>query len=67
MCNISPMPKLPRGAGPFGLAISAYDVWKRLSPKQKALLVKQVKQHGPKIAGQAFRSARTAAELLRKK
>ncbi len=67
MCNISSMPKLPRGAGPLGAAMTAYDLWKRLSPKQKALVVKQVKQHGPKIAGQAFRSARTAAEMWRKK
>jgi hypothetical protein len=61
------MPRLPRGAGPLGLALSAYDVWKRLSPKQRQLLVKQMKRHGPRIAGQAVRSARAAAESLKKR
>jgi hypothetical protein len=62
MCNISAMPRVPRGAGPIGLALSAYDVWRRLSPRQKQLVIKQVKRHGPRIAGQALRSARAAAE-----
>ena len=61
------MPKVPRGAGPIGLAISAYDVWRRLSPRQKKIVIAQVKRHGPKIAGQAVRSARSAAESLRKR
>ena len=30
MCNISAVPRVPRGAGPIGLALSAYDVWRRL-------------------------------------
>jgi hypothetical protein len=67
MCNISSMPRVPRGAGPIGLALSAYDVWRRLSPRQKQLVIKQVKRHGPKIAGQAMRSARAAAESLKRR
>jgi hypothetical protein len=67
MCNISAMPKVPRGAGPIGLALSAYDVWRRLSPRQKKLVIEQVKRHGPKVAGQAVRSARAAAEAMRKR
>jgi hypothetical protein len=67
MCNISVMPRVPRGAGPIGLAISAYDVWRRLSPRQKKLVLEQVKRHGPRIAGQAARSARAAAESMRKR
>jgi hypothetical protein len=61
------MPRVPRGAGPLGLALSAYDVWRRLSPRQRQLLLKQVKRHGPRIAGEAMRSARAAAESLRKR
>jgi len=61
------MPRVPRGAGPIGLAISAYDVWRRLSPRQKKLVIAQVKRHGPKLAGQALRSARAAAESLKKR
>ncbi len=61
------MPKVPRGAGPLGLALSAYDVWRRLSPRQKKLVIEQVKRHGPRIAGQALRSARSAAGTLKKR
>jgi hypothetical protein len=67
MCNISAVPRVPRGAGPIGLALSAYDVWRRLSPRQKKLVMEQVKRHGPKIAGQAVRSARAAAEAMKKR
>jgi hypothetical protein len=55
------MPKLTRGAGPIGLALTAYDVWRRLSPRQKQLLVKQAKKYGPHAA----QAARTAATSLR--
>jgi hypothetical protein len=61
------MPRIPRGAGPVGLALSAYDVWRRLSPKQKKLVMEQVKRHGPRVAGQAVRSARAAAEAMKKR
>jgi hypothetical protein len=67
MCNISSVPRIPRGAGPIGLALSAYDVWRRLSPRQKKIVLEQMKRHGPRIAGQAVRSARAAAESMRKK
>jgi hypothetical protein len=67
MCNICAVPRVPRGAGPIGLALSAYDVWRRLSPRQKRLVMEQVKRHGPKIAGQAVRSARAAAEAMKKR
>ena len=67
MCNIAFMPRIPRSAGPIGLALSAYDVWRRLSPRQKKLVLEQVKRHGPRVAGQAVRSARAAAEAMKKK
>jgi hypothetical protein len=67
MCNIFGMPRVPRGAGPIGLAFSAYDVWRRLSPRQKQLVLMQAKRYGPLIAGQALRSARAAAESLKKR
>jgi hypothetical protein len=60
------VPKLPRNAGPIGLALTAYDVWKRLSPRQRRLIAKQAKKYGPQIAAQALRSARAAKTSLRK-
>jgi TRAP-type C4-dicarboxylate transport system substrate-binding protein len=61
------VPKLPRTAGPIGLALSAYDVWRRLSPKQRELIAKQARRYGPVVAAQAARAARTARETLKKR
>ena len=61
------MPKVPRKAGPIGLAFTAYDVWRRLSPHQRRLILKQAQKHGPLIAAQALRSARAAAASLKKR
>ena len=36
--------------GPVGVAIAMYNVWKRLSPKQRKLVVQLARKHGPKAA-----------------
>ncbi len=61
------MPKVPRNAGPIGLALTAYDVWRRLSPRQRRLIAKQAKKYGPQIATRALRSALAAKASLRKR
>jgi hypothetical protein len=48
-----PMPglgRLTRRAGPLGLALGAWDVWKRIPPKQRKQLLQQTRKHGPKVA-----------------
>ena len=55
------MARVPRQAGPIGLALTAYDVWRRLSPRQRRLIVRQAQKYGPAVAAQAIRSARRAA------
>jgi hypothetical protein len=35
--------------GPVGAAIALFDVWRRLTPKQRQQLVKLAKQHGPTV------------------
>jgi hypothetical protein len=47
------MPRLPK-LGPIGAAFALWDVWRRLTPKQRKWLVAQAKQHGPRIAQQAM-------------
>jgi hypothetical protein len=59
------VPKLSRGSGPIGLALTAVDVWRRLTPRQRRLIVKQAQRYGPLVAAQAARSARAAAASLR--
>jgi hypothetical protein len=41
MCNIARMPR-PR-IGPLGLALTAYDVWKRLPPRHRRLVLQQAR------------------------
>lgn len=36
--------------GPIGVAIALYDVWRRMSPKQRKLAVKLARKHGPTAA-----------------
>ena len=36
--------------GPIGVAIAMFDVWRRLSPRQRKLALKLAKKHGPKAA-----------------
>jgi hypothetical protein len=61
------VPKLSRQAGPVGLALAAWDVWRRLSPRQKRLIVKHAKRHGPRIAAHVVRSAKAAKQSLGKR
>ncbi len=44
--------------GPVGLAIAAWDVWRRLSPKQRQQVLKLAREHGPKVAKFAAKQAR---------
>jgi hypothetical protein len=47
------MPRVPR-LGPFGAAFALWDVWRRLTPKQRKWLAAQARTHGPRIAKQAM-------------
>ena len=48
------MPRLGPRLGPLGAAFTLWDVWRRLTPKQRKWLVEQARQHGPRIAKQAM-------------
>jgi hypothetical protein len=54
-----PLPfRLARRAGPLGLALTAYDLWRRLSPGQRRKLMQSARTHGPRIASAAAKRAR---------
>jgi hypothetical protein len=55
------VPKLRRTPGAIGLALTAYDLWRRLPPEHRRLVMTNAKRYGPAIAAAAVRSARTAA------
>ena len=52
-----PRPRLIR-VGPIGVAVAAWDVWRRLPPRQRRWVLKQARKHGPKLARQAFEAQR---------
>jgi hypothetical protein len=45
---------LTRRLGPIGAALTLWDVWRRLPPKQRKWVAKQARAHGPRIAKQAL-------------
>jgi hypothetical protein len=55
---------LGRRAGPIGLALTAYDLWRRLPEKQRRQLLQQGRKHGSRIATTA---AKHGATQIRKR
>ena len=47
-----------RRLGPVGLALTAYDVWRRLPPRQRRQLVEAARKHGPRVAARAVQRTR---------
>jgi hypothetical protein len=48
------MPRIVPRLGPVGAAFALWDVWRRLTPKQRQWLASQAREHGPRIAKQAM-------------
>jgi hypothetical protein len=44
--------RLTRRLGPVGAALTIWDIWRRLPPRQRRFLVKQARKHGPRVARQ---------------
>jgi hypothetical protein len=49
-----PRTSLSKAAGPVGMALTAWDVWRRLSPEQRRWVTAQARTHGPRLAKQAW-------------
>jgi hypothetical protein len=54
-----------RRGGAVGLALTAWDVWRRLPPKQRQMLMRQMRKHGPTLVKQARKHGPTVAQQLR--
>lgn len=48
-----------RRAGALGLAMTAYDLWKRLPEKQRQQLLAQGRRHGSRLAATAAKRGAT--------
>jgi len=55
------MPKGLRPAGTIGVALTAWDLWRRIPPKQRKILLAQARAHGPTVAKKAYVLGRSAA------
>ena len=55
-----------RRLGPLGLALTAWDLWRRLPPKQRKQIVNIARKHGPKVAARVLEArARSRARRRR--
>jgi hypothetical protein len=50
--------KLTRRAGALGMALTVYDVWKKLPPAQRRQLVEAARKHGPTVASRIVQTRR---------
>jgi hypothetical protein len=48
--------RLSRRAGPLGLALTAWDIWRRLPPKQRKQVLDLARTYGPRVASRAIRA-----------
>jgi hypothetical protein len=50
--------RLGRRIGPVGVVLTAYDIWKRLPPKQRKQMLDLARKHGPKVATRIMQARR---------
>ena len=60
---MSAVPRLPylpgRRPGAIGLALTAYDLWRRLPEAQRRQLLEHGRRHGSRLAGEAAKRGTT--------
>jgi hypothetical protein len=58
-------PRLTRRVGPIGLALTAWDIWRRLPPRQRKQVLDIARKHGPKVASKVLRASARARAARR--
>jgi hypothetical protein len=51
-----PSMKFGKRIGPVGMALTAWDIWRRIPPQHRKLIIKQARTHGPRIAARVINS-----------
>ena len=54
----TPFRLLSRRAGPIGVALTAYDIWRRLPKKQRRQILDATLKHGPRVAARVMNGAK---------
>lgn len=54
------MPRLStfRRTGTIGLALTAWDIWRRIPKQHRRLIVRQARIHGPRVAAKVMEQQR---------
>jgi hypothetical protein len=56
------MPRLTKRLGPVGIALTAWDIWRRLPPTQRKQILNAARKHGPKVASRVAQAGRARAQ-----
>jgi hypothetical protein len=56
-----------RRIGPVGLALTAWDIWLRLPPKQRQQVLNVARRHGPRVAMKVLKASARARTRRAKK
>ena len=54
------MPRVKPKVGPLGLALTAWDIWRRLPPRQRKQILNIARRHGPRVAARVLHAAQAA-------
>jgi hypothetical protein len=49
--------KTTRRMGPLGIALTAWDIWRRLPPQQRKQVLNIARVHGPKVAARVLEAS----------
>ena len=53
-----PFRLIGRRADPLGLALTAYDIWRRIPKRQRKQIIAATRKHGPRVASQIMQRRR---------
>jgi hypothetical protein len=53
-----PLRSLTRRAGPVGIALTAYDIWRRIPKRQRKQILAATRKHGPRVAAHLMQRRR---------
>ena len=56
------MPRLRPRIGPLGIALTVWDLYRRLPPKQRKQLLDLARKHGPTVATRIMQLKRASAK-----
>jgi hypothetical protein len=52
-----------RRLGAVGIALTAWDIWRRIPPQQRRMIVREARKHAPTVARAAARQVRQARDF----